>query len=185
MKKPIFICLFQQRAAAVFLFATCSVFPTKSLASDPLIANFEEQEPVPVGESSRPDIAPPKTPIVHPEVLRMPAAELAQLLKRKADIVIVDTQPSDGYQMWHIPSAVNIPYVSTANPTDRELMLIALPMNKVIVVYCLCEEGTDSARMALELRRLGYDDDKIKVLEGGLIKWDEKGYPMIKTEVPE
>ena len=123
--------------------------------------------------------------IAHPEVPRMPAAELAQLIKTKADIVIVDTQPSDGYQMWHIPSAVNIPYVSTANPMDRQLMLIALPMNKVIVVYCLCEEGTDSARMALELRDLGYDYDKIKVLEGGLIKWDEKGYPMIKTEVPE
>jgi rhodanese-related sulfurtransferase len=99
--------------------------------------------------------------LAYPEVPRMPAAELAQLLKSKANIVIVDTQPSDGYQMWHIPSAVNIPYVSTANPMDREMMLVALPMDKLIVIYCLCEEGTDSARMALELRRLGYDDDKI------------------------
>lgn len=47
-----------------------------------------------------------------------------------------------------------------------------------------CEEGTDSARMALELKDLGYSDDKIKVLEGGLIKWDELGYPIIKQEIP-
>jgi len=64
-------------------------------------------------------------------------------------------------------------------------MLMALPMDKLVVIYCLCEEGTDSARMALELRRLGYDHDKVKVLEGGLLKWDERGYPMVKTQVPE
>lgn len=123
--------------------------------------------------------------LAHPEIPRMPAKELVQLLKKKADIVIVDTQPADGYEMWHIPSAVNIPYISTANPTDRELMLMALPGDKPIVIYCLCEEGTDSAKMALELRHLGYSDDKVRVLEGGLILWDGKGYPMIKQKIPE
>ena len=128
---------------------------------------------------------PSKIKLAHPEVPRIAAIELKQLIAKKADIVIVDTQPAENYDMWHIPKAVNIPYISTANPTDRELMLVALPMGKLIVIYCLCEEGTDSARMALELRRLGYDHDKVMVLEGGLIKWDERGYPMIKTEVPE
>jgi len=56
-------------------------------------------------------------------------------------------------------------------------------MDKLIVIYCLCEEGTDSARMALELIHLGYEAAKIKVLEGGLIKWDESGYPIIKQEI--
>ena len=115
----------------------------------------------------------------------MPAKELVQLLTKKADIVIVDTQSADGYEMWHIPTAVNIPYISTANPTDRELMLMALPGDRPIVIYCLCEEGTDSAKMALELRRLGYRDDQVRVLEGGLVLWDEKGYPMIKQPVGE
>ena len=65
------------------------------------------------------------------------------------------------------------------------MMLVALPMNKLIVIYCLCEEGTDSARMAMELKRLGYNDEKVKVLEGGLIRWDAAGYPMIKQKIPE
>jgi rhodanese-related sulfurtransferase len=121
----------------------------------------------------------------YPEVPRMPAKELAQMLKRKADIVIVDTQSPDGYEMWHIPSAINITYSSTANPTDRQLMLIALPMDKQIVIYCLCEEGTDSAKMALELRQLGYSNENVKVLEGGLVLWDEKGYPMVKQKVAD
>jgi rhodanese-related sulfurtransferase len=127
----------------------------------------------------------PRVKIAHPEIPRIPAKELVQLLKSKADVVIVDTQAADGYEMWHIPSAVNIPYVSTANPTGRELMLLALPMDKQIVLYCLCEEGTDSAKMALELRRLGYRDDQVRVLEGGLVLWDEKGYPMVKQKILE
>lgn len=143
------------------------------------------------GFSPQPDTATPragaspKAILSHPEISRIAALEVKELLAKKADIVIVDTQPPENYEMWHIPTAVNIPYIPTANPTDREMMLVALPMDKLIVIYCLCEEGTDSARMALELKRLGYDSDKIKVLEGGLIKWDESGYPMIKQEAPQ
>jgi rhodanese-related sulfurtransferase len=124
-----------------------------------------------------------KVKLTHPEVPRMPAKELVQLLKKKADILIVDTQSADGYEMWHIPSAINVTYDSTADPTNRQLILMALPMDKQIVIYCFCEEGTDSAKMALEMRQLGYSNENVKVLEGGLVLWDEKGYPMIKQPI--
>jgi hypothetical protein len=42
-----------------------------------------------------------------------------------------------------------------------------------------------SSEVALILRSMDYRRDKVKVLEGGLIQWDAKGYPMIKNEVPE
>jgi rhodanese-related sulfurtransferase len=122
----------------------------------------------------------PKVKLAHPEIPRIPARELVQLLKTKAGVVVVDTQAPDGYEMWHISSAVNIPYASTEDPTNRQLMLMALPMDKLVVIYCLCEEGTDSAKMAIELLSLGYDREKVRVLEGGLVLWDEKGYPMVK-----
>lgn len=123
--------------------------------------------------------------LAHPEVPRIPAEKVKKMIAEKADFVIVDTQPPDNYEMWHLPSAVNIPYISTANPMDRQLMLIALPMDKLIVIYCLCEEGTDSARMALELIDLGYGKESIKVLEGGLIQWDANDYPIVKQEIPD
>jgi rhodanese-related sulfurtransferase len=82
-----------------------------------------------------------------------------------------------------ILSAINITYDSTKNPTDRQLMLMALPADKPIVIYCLCEEGTDSAKMALELRQLGYGKENVKVLESGLVLWDEKGYLMVKLPI--
>jgi rhodanese-related sulfurtransferase len=113
------------------------------------------------------------------------SGRLVQLLKKKADIVIVDTQSPDGYEMWHIPSAINITYSSTANPMDRQLVLMALPLDKQIVIYCLCEEGTDSAKMALELRQLGYSNENVKILEGGLVLWDEKGHPKAKQNVAD
>jgi rhodanese-related sulfurtransferase len=122
--------------------------------------------------------------LAHPEVPRIPAEKVKKMIAGKADFVIVDTQPPDNYDMWHLPSAINIPYIPTANPMDRQLMLIALPMDKLIVIYCLCEEGTDSATIALELTDLGYSQENIRILEGGLIQWDAKDYPIIKQETP-
>jgi rhodanese-related sulfurtransferase len=162
---------------AVILLETVMAF----ILCTPSVGNLFSQQ----GTSKAKTGASAKVTLTHPEVPRITALEVKQLIAKKADIVIIDTQPAENYEMWHIPTAVNVPYISTGNPTDREMMLVALPMDKLIVIYCLCEEGTDSARMALELKRLGYDSDKVKVLEGGLIKWDESGYPMIKQEIPQ
>jgi rhodanese-related sulfurtransferase len=127
-----------------------------------------------------------RKPIVHPEVPRIPALEVKEMLARKADFVIVDTNPADFFDMWHIPTAVNIPYIKMMdNPESRRSMVSALPKDKLIVLYCLCEEGADSSEVALILRSMDFRRDNIKVLEGGMIKWDEAGYPMIKNEVPE
>jgi rhodanese-related sulfurtransferase len=129
---------------------------------------------------------PPKKLIVHPEVLRIPALEVKEMLGKKADFVIVDTNPTDFFDVWHIPTAINIPYIKMMdNPENRKIMVSALPKDKLIVLYCLCEEGADSSEVALILRNMDFRRDKIKVLEGGMIKWDEAGYPMIKNEVPE
>jgi rhodanese-related sulfurtransferase len=135
--------------------------------------------------ASAPDNTSSKKAIAHPEIPRMPAIELVRLLKKKADIVILDTQSPDDYAMWHIPSAINVPYIPTDDPTDRQLKLMNLPMEKLIVIYCLCEEGSDSAKIAIELKQLGYKKEKIMVLEGGMILWDEAGHPMVKQKTLE
>jgi rhodanese-related sulfurtransferase len=132
------------------------------------------------------DGAPPKIKLVHPEVPRIPAKEVKEMLAKKADFVLVDTSPADYFELWHIPTAINISYITLADdPSKKESMLGKLPKDKLIVIYCLCEEGGDSSEVALMLRQMDYRRDKIKILEGGMIKWDEAGYPMIKTEVPE
>jgi rhodanese-related sulfurtransferase len=128
----------------------------------------------------------PRIKLTHPEVPRIPAKEVKEMLAKKADFVLVDTSPADYFDLWHIPTAINIPYITMADdPSKKESMLGKLPRDKLIVVYCSCEEGADSSEVVLMLRQMDYRRDKVKVLEGGMIKWDEAGYPMLKTKVPE
>ena len=130
--------------------------------------------------------ATPKIRTVHPEVPRIPAKDVKEMLEKKADFVLVDTNPADYFELFHIPTAISIPYITLADdPSKRESMLAKLPKDRLIVVYCLCEEGADSSELALMLRQMDYRGDRVKVLEGGMAKWDEAGYPMIKTELPE
>jgi rhodanese-related sulfurtransferase len=133
-------------------------------------------------ESTEP--VPARIQIVHPEVPRIPATQVKELLAKKGEIIVVDVNPADHFELWHIPGAVNVPY-TMKDLARRERKLQKLPVGKLIVLYCFCEEGGDSSEMALELRRLGYPRDKVKVLDGGLTKWDEKGYPMFKQKIPE
>ena len=159
MRKPYSI-----TRTALLIFAVCSAFPKTSLA----------------GVEMQKSAAPVK--VIHPEVLRIPAVELKDLLAKKADIVVIDVNPRDFFDSWHIPSAINIPYNSMDGPAQREKRLKKIPVGKLIVLYCLCEEGADSSEEALELRRLGHAWKNVKVLEGGLIQWDAKGYPIFKQE---
>jgi rhodanese-related sulfurtransferase len=169
MRKAFSFNLFSHFVPVLLFFATAGAFPGRG--------NSAAQE------SS--DLTSPKKQVVHPEVPRIPAKELKELLAKKADIVVVDTDPADSYELWHIPSAINIAYASMNGTAKRDSMLARLPKDKLIVLYCLCEEGGDSSEVALILRKMDYRRDRIKVLEGGLIQWDAKGYPMFKKETPD
>ena len=74
--------------------------------------------------------------LAHPEVARITAEELKKLIDQKADIVIVDTRDSLSYETGHIPGAVNIYYDPNGDPMNREMTLVALPADKLIVLYC-------------------------------------------------
>lgn len=50
--------------------------------------------------------------IIHPEVQRIPASELKDMLAKKADLVLIDVNPKDFFDTWHIQSAISIPYNS-------------------------------------------------------------------------
>jgi rhodanese-related sulfurtransferase len=116
--------------------------------------------------------------VVFPNLPRITAEELKQMIDKGADLVAVDTRDSGSYEAGHIKGAVNIYYDTTADPMDRQMMLIALPMDKLIVTYCDCTDDASSAGMAQELYKLGYDRDKVKVLRGGSLRWVELKYSL-------
>jgi rhodanese-related sulfurtransferase len=119
--------------------------------------------------------------VVLPQIPRIKAEELRQMVDKKADIVIVDVRDSGSYEAGHIKGAINIYYDSTADPMDRQMMLLALPMEKLVVTYCDCTDDASSAKIADELYKLGFDRDKVKALSGGSLRWVELKYPMVST----
>jgi len=74
--------------------------------------------------------------IPHPSVLRISAEDLKGMLDAGEEVVVVDTRDSMSYNYGHIQTAVNIYYDPTGDPMGREMILVALPMDKLIVLYC-------------------------------------------------
>ena len=81
---------------------------------------------------------------------------------------------------------VAVPYVGEIESTDEfipldeiEGRLDAFPQQDAkIVVYC--RSGATSAEAARKLVRLGYSN--VWNLEGGMMAWQEAGYPLSSTE---
>jgi rhodanese-related sulfurtransferase len=125
---------------------------------------------------------PAEEKAVLPQVLRIKAEDLKQKIEARADLVIVDVRDNGSYEAGHIKGAINIYYDPTADPMDRQMMLLALPMEKLIVTYCDCTDDASSAKIADELYKLGYERDKLKALSGGSLRWVELKYPMEPTK---
>jgi rhodanese-related sulfurtransferase len=117
--------------------------------------------------------------VVLPDIPRIKAEELKPMIEKGAVLVTVDVRDTGSYEAGHIKGAVNIYYDPTADPMDRQMMLMALPMNKLVVTYCDCTDDASSAKIADELYKLGYDRDKVKVLSGGSLRWIELKYPLV------
>jgi len=81
--------------------------------------------------ASEEDVALP-----HPQVARIEVEKLRAMIEADEDIVVVDTRDALTYEDGHIPTAINIYYNPIADPTTREMFLVALPMNKPIIIYC-------------------------------------------------
>ena len=117
---------------------------------------------------------PPSEPKQQSRYPLITSEELKKLIDAKAtqDLVIVDTQPAEYFAEAHIPGAVNLPYA------DRIKSPVNLPRTKTLVLYCPCEHEEESTEMATKLEKLGYT--KLKLLQGGLPRWQELKYPTSK-----
>ena len=116
-----------------------------------------------------------------PDIPRITVEEVKDKVdKGDKDFVIVDVRDSGSYAAGHIKGAVNIYYDPTGDPMNRQMILMALPMDRLIVTYCDCTDDASSGAIADELLMLGYDRDKVSILSGGSLKWVEVKYPMVK-----
>ena len=106
---------------------------------------------------------------------RIKAEELKKLIENKApDILVVSNDPQESFDEAHIPGAVSLPWVTQLK------MPVNIPRNKTLVLYCACAHEEDSSDMAAKLAQFGYRS--IKVLEGGILKWNELKFPLEKSK---
>jgi membrane protein DedA with SNARE-associated domain/rhodanese-related sulfurtransferase len=69
-----------------------------------------------------------------------------------------------------LPGALRI------GPDELKLHRDEIPNDREIVLYCTCPSEQTSAKVAMELRRLGVL--RVRPLRGGLQGWKDAGYPM-------
>jgi membrane protein DedA with SNARE-associated domain/rhodanese-related sulfurtransferase len=69
-----------------------------------------------------------------------------------------------------LPGALRI------GPEDLKLRRAMIPLDRDIVLYCTCPSEETSAKVALELRRMGVR--RVRPLRGGLQGWKDAGYPL-------
>ncbi len=117
--------------------------------------------------------------VAYPHLPRITAEELKKLMDEKGEYVLVDAQDSASYGKERISGAINISYDPAGDPMIRDISLMALPMDKLIIVYCNCEDDGTSAGLVMEMFDLGFDLDNVRIVSRGIIRWKELGYPVV------
>ena len=112
------------------------------------------------------------------------------------NIVVIDVRSAEEYSLGHIYNAVNIPEVFTYFPdsmsTDEEkldfvkfyedIFSKAGVTHDKFVVFYEKKFTLESPRGLTILKYLGFDENNIRVLEGGYYRWCEKGFKTSTVE---
>lgn len=145
-----------------------SATPTSKVVASPTVAPTTAPAALPI-----PTLASAGIPASYEEIQRISPEELKALIEGGADIVVVDNQPEAGYEMGHIPGAVNFPWaMEIRGPGD-------LPRDKLLVLYCPCAHEEDAGDIAMQLITR-WDYKNIMLLDGGWLRWVELDYPVEK-----
>jgi membrane protein DedA with SNARE-associated domain/rhodanese-related sulfurtransferase len=110
---------------------------------------------------------------------RITPDQLQDKLRAGDDILILDVQRNKGslQTLPGIPGAVRI----DPHHLGRDIAAMAAieTPNRLIVIYCTCPSEFTSARVALALRRRGFQH--VWPLAGGLRAWRDRGFPLAKV----
>ncbi len=94
--------------------------------------------------------------------------DTAYALQDHPDVFMLDVREPDEYDAGHIPGITLIPMGEVADrlseiPTDREVIVT-------------CRTGNRSAQVVDFLRQQGFTN--VHNMEGGIVAWQEAGYPV-------
>ena len=89
-----------------------------------------------------------------------------------AKVILIDARPKKKYQKGHIPTAINIPDTAFDKFYPQ---ISSMDKNREIITYCGGWKCIKSPKVALDLKRMGWQN--IKIYQAGMPKWTkDKNY---------
>jgi membrane protein DedA with SNARE-associated domain/rhodanese-related sulfurtransferase len=110
--------------------------------------------------------------------LRLEPAELKAMLDEAA--VDGSTQPyivDLRHPLDYLPDARVLPGAVRIGPSELALHAERIPRDRDVILYCTCPSEETSAKVALQLHRLGIT--RVRPLRGGFDGWKQAGYPLL------
>jgi rhodanese-related sulfurtransferase len=110
------------------------------------------------------------------KVSRITPEELKSLMDGKGNVMILDIRN----RLDRTTDPIRIPGAFHVLPEHLDFQPEDIPLDHEVVVYCTCPNEASSARVALDLQRLGIPH--ARPLAGGLDAWRERNLPVEQVE---
>lgn len=111
--------------------------------------------------------------------------EPGQLMAMIEDAERAGLQPPFIVDLRHpldvLSDPLTLPHALRIGPDELKQRHTVIPRDRDVVLYCTCPSEETSAKVALELRRLGVR--RVRPLRGGLQGWKDAGYALEPVEV--
>ncbi len=104
--------------------------------------------------------------------LRLEPEELKQQLDAGELIYIIDLR----HPLELVPDPFTLPGAVHFSPDALATRHGEIPRDRDVVLYCTCPSEATSAKVALQLHKLGIE--RVRPLRGGFDEWKRLGYPM-------
>jgi membrane protein DedA with SNARE-associated domain/rhodanese-related sulfurtransferase len=103
---------------------------------------------------------------------RMEIDELKAMIDAGKTPFIVDLR----HPLDYLPDPRVLPGAVRIGPADLAAHKEVIPRDRDVILYCTCPSEQTSARLALDLRKIGVT--RVRPLKGGFDGWKEAGYPL-------
>lgn len=102
------------------------------------------------------------------------AEEFSSAIKSSKKIQLIDVRTPGEFQSGHLPDAKNFDW----NGQEFEVQISNLDTSRPVYLYC--KSGGRSSAAAQALQEKGFE---VYELEGGILNWQSKGFPEVKSTV--
>jgi rhodanese-related sulfurtransferase len=104
-------------------------------------------------------------------------AEVVDKIQDNADTILLDVRTPEEYAEIHLENALLLPVETLSMQTLSDIGLGEDAKNKEIIIYC--RSGSRSKQAYDIMTSLGFTN--LKSVSGGMVHWQEDGYPFTET----